>query len=118
MRYISLTLILLSISFSLFASCEDQLSEIEKTQSEINAIRIPELTYTPDRENCSKVQPTLEAIQEITPRLQELLSSYEEYYQSCDRSMDIIYAIEETKMNIILMSTLSDLANNLALECK
>jgi len=75
------------------------------------------MTYTVNPENCSKVEPTLLAIEEIVPRLSKLQGQFEHYYQTCDRSMDVIYAIEETKINIILMATLKDLAENLAIQC-
>lgn len=99
-------------------SCSDQLLTIERLENEIHAIKIPDLTYSVSKENCEKVDPTLRAAEKIGPRLGQLQGMYEDYYQSCDRSMDVIYAIEEVKINIILMNTLKDLAHSLAIECK
>lgn len=118
MHYILLlvTTLLTSTAFAT-NSCEDQHHQIELSHQKIQAIKIPDLTYTVNKENCSKVDPTLKAIEAIVPALKVLQKQYEDYYQGCDRSIDIIYAIEEVKINIILMGTLEDLALSLAEQC-
>lgn len=120
MRYILLLIVSTLLTSTGFASstCEEQAQKIEYSLQNIQAIKIPDLTYTVSTENCAKVEPTLIAIEKIVPQLRTLQGQYEEYYQSCDRSMDIIYAIEEVKINIILMGTLKDLAENLAYQCE
>ncbi len=120
MRYILLILISTLLTSVTFASnfCEEQSHQIELSLQSIQAVKIPDLTYTVNKENCSKVEPTLVAIGKIVPQLTHLQTQYEDYYQSCDRSMDIIYAIEEVKINIILMGTLKDLAESLAYQCE
>lgn len=120
MRYILIPLLASVLSFPAFAtnSCPDQAHVIAQNEAEIRAIHIPSITYTVNTENCSKVEPTLLAIEEIVPKLSKLQGQFENYYQTCDRSMDVIYAIEETKINIILMATLKDLAENLAVQCE
>lgn len=109
---------LLSLSVFAEASCPDQLKRIQQTQIEIAAISIPEFSYTVNEENCSKVEPTLEAVDQIKPALASLLNQYENYYQTCDRDIEIIYSIEDTKINIIMMQTLRELAVNLGNECE
>lgn len=99
------------------ASCPDQLQSIEQTQKEIAAIPVPEFSYTVNEQNCAKVEPTLEAVDQIKPGLASLLTQYENYYQTCDRSVEIVYSIEDTKINIIMMQTLRELAVNLGHEC-
>lgn len=120
MRYILLTFISMLLTTMALASnsCEELSLQIELNHQEIEAITIPDLTYSVDYENCSKVEPTLVAIKNLKPKLALLQSQYEGYYQSCDRSIDIIYAIEEVKINIILIGTLKDLAESLALQCE
>lgn len=120
MRYIFLLIVSTLLTSIAFASstCEKQAQQIEYSLQDIQAIKIPDLTYTVNTENCAKVEPTLVAIERIVPQLRTLQTQYEEYYQSCDRSMDIIYAIEEVKINIILMGTLKDLAESLAYQCE
>lgn len=98
-------------------NCHDQLSQIQKIDMDIKGIAIPELTYTVDEYNCSQVGPTLKAIEIVEPKLYELLGHYQNYYQECGRNIDIIYFIEDTKINIILMQTLRDLALNLGEQC-
>lgn len=119
MRYILTSFVATLIATSAFAAntCEEQLQEIKQTQTETHAIKIPDLTYTVSKENCAKVQPTLEAVEEIGPKLVNLKEQFENYYQTCDRSMDVIYAIEEAKINIVLMQTMRELAESLAVEC-
>lgn len=119
MRYLLISILTALFSFSAFAanSCGEQSQQINQTSAEIQSIKIPSIQYTANAENCSKVEPTLLAIEEIVPRLRTLQKQFEDYYQTCDRSMDVIYAIEETKINIILMGTLKDLAENLAVQC-
>lgn len=119
MRFILISLSFL-LSSTVFAAntCEEQFIKIGQTQIEIQSIKIPDLTYTVNEENCSKVDDTLLAIDELVPKLSSLQKQYEVYYQNCDRSMDVIYAIEDVKINIILMQTLKDLANGLAAQCE
>ncbi|MCM2348368.1 MAG: hypothetical protein NDI69_00010 [Bacteriovoracaceae bacterium] len=109
---------LLSLSVFAEAICPDQLKRIQQTQIEIAAIPIPEFSYTVNEENCAKVGPTLEAVDQIKPALASLLNQYENYYQTCDRDIEIIYSIEDTKINIIMMQTLRELAVNLGNECE
>lgn len=113
----ALTISLIAQTSFAQSTCPGQQREILQTKNEINAIKIPNITYTVNEYNCSQVGPTLDAISVIEPKLVGLLSLYQDYYQSCDRSVDVVYAMEDIKINIILMHTLRDMAQNLAVEC-
>ncbi|HLT23251.1 MAG TPA: hypothetical protein VKZ84_07400 [Bacteriovoracaceae bacterium] len=98
-------------------TCRGIDQEITATQHEINMITIPEIAYTPDEYNCSLVSPTLQATYEIETHLTQLLKLYQTYYFECGRHTDVIYMIEDTKINIILMQTLTSLTKNLDEKC-
>lgn len=113
----AITISLIAHSSFAQSACPAQQREILQTKNEINAIQIPDITYTVNEYNCSQVTPTLYAISLIEPKLAHLLSLHQDYYQSCDRSVDVVYAMEDIKINIILMRTLKEMAQSLAIEC-
>lgn len=119
MLKLTVTLLLWLFSFAAFSqsSCSEIDQQIRQTQKIINGIHIPELTYVVDDYNCSQVEPVLAATYDIETHLSELLELYQTLYFDCGMEVDLIYLMEDVKINIILMQTLSALAKNLHQQC-
>lgn len=117
-RLLLLTFTLFSFSVFAQSSCQSLDENINEIHQNINAITIPEMTYQVDHYNCSMVENTLAAVYEIETHLTMLLQHYQQYYFECGREVDVIYLIEDTKINIILMQTLTQLAKDLDSKCR
>lgn len=115
---VSLTLLLSLSSVYAQSECQRLSLEINELHQEINSIIIPEMGYTVNEENCSLALPTMEAVYEIETRQMKLLDNYENLYFNCGKEVEIIYIIEDIKINILLMQTMTALAKDLDNKCR
>ncbi|MFA7612883.1 MAG: hypothetical protein WCY48_01515 [Candidatus Caldatribacteriota bacterium] len=113
-------LVFLFMTSSVFArtSCQNLSQNIDELHRKINAIEIPQIEFSVNERNCQLVLPTLEAANEVETHLLKLLDHYQDYYFDCGREVEIIYIIEDTKINIMMMQTLTEIAKNLDLQCR
>lgn len=110
----------LLITFPVFAqsTCQRLNQEINNLHEQVNGIELPEISFTITEENCALALPTMQAAYDIETYQMKLLSNYEKYYFECGQDVELIYVMEDLKINIVLMQTLTALAKDLDGKCR
>ena len=110
---------LASLSFCAFSQnhCQEIDKEIRSIHLQVDQIKIPQIKYVPDEYNCSLVEPVLATTYEIRAHFTDLLELYEKMYFDCGKNVELIYKMEDIKVNIEMLTTLTSLVKNLDQQC-